>query len=489
MNYLELGQQVKTKYPQYQNIADEELGMKIAKKYPEYQKMIDITTTTEQPTSLGQKFLKGAEDFFVPLLGTAARVSQIGYYEELEKESMQTYTKLGEGVLNTIKDPNVSEEQKLKIIKSYRQALPRIVESHPDIQKTNEQILGEAVITGMTVMSGMLPTAQTLGQRTLTSAGMGAGYGAGEALKQGAEGKDIAKAAITGAGIGLVLAPISWYVEKGLQKVGEGLYKSLVRYSRDPQRSAKRLISQKVVGTLNTIKKALYSDVKLFENKVQGELVESKLRTTQKEIVNGAINIRKEQQPTLTRFFDENSFIDDIDRSLGKIGPYNIGKKEPTMVEVNEFRKFLDKQLGSSSFNKVFAELPDSKQNLMALRKSLENIVKTNVPSTIPIFKQYSPIMNSYKAVSYSSYKTERLMPITWFEIMGLTGGIATGYQAPIIAGMIGKRLMQSGLAASYGGAGALRLAEIIQKGASDPKIQAMLYRTLSTFVIPEKED
>ena len=486
MDYIELGQQVKVKYPQYQNLADEDLGMKIAQKFPEYQKMID-TTTPQPKQSLGEKFLKGAEEFFVPLLGTAARVSQVGYYEDLEKESMERYNKLGDEVLKKIQDPNVSQEQKIKITQSYRQSLPRVIEAHPDIQKTNEQILGEAVITGMTYLGGRLPTAGGLKQRVVMQTGLGAGFGAGEALKQGATGTDVLKGAATGAGVGLVFAPASYYIEKGLEKAGKYLYKSLVRYSRNPEKSAKQLISKKIVGTLSKIKNVLQTDINIFENKLQTELKKSQVRTTQQEVIGGAINIKKQKQPTLTRFFDEDAFVDDINRSLEKIGPYRIGKKQPTMAEANDLRRFLDKQIGSSSFYKTFAELPDSKQNLMALRSSLESIVKMNVPSTVPIFNQYSPTINSYKAISYSNYKLGKQMPITFFEIMGLTGGMATGYAEPIVAGMIGKRLMQSGIATSYGGAGALRLSELIQKNASNPKVQALLYRTLSNFIIPEE--
>lgn len=58
MNYAQLGAKVKTRYPQYKDLADDELGKRIADKYPEYKAQI-----TEEP----QKNLLGqATDLLIP---------------------------------------------------------------------------------------------------------------------------------------------------------------------------------------------------------------------------------------------------------------------------------------------------------------------------------------------------------------------------------------------------------------------------------------
>lgn len=53
MDYAQLGQKVKAKYPQYQNVPDEELGRKVVEKYPVYKNQISDVPSK----SLGQKVL------------------------------------------------------------------------------------------------------------------------------------------------------------------------------------------------------------------------------------------------------------------------------------------------------------------------------------------------------------------------------------------------------------------------------------------------
>ena len=39
--YIDLGQKIKAKHPQYTDLSDEELGRKIVAKYPQYQDIVD----------------------------------------------------------------------------------------------------------------------------------------------------------------------------------------------------------------------------------------------------------------------------------------------------------------------------------------------------------------------------------------------------------------------------------------------------------------
>lgn len=42
LNYQQFSQQIKAKYPQYQNMDDMTLAQKMVQKYPEYQKQVDV---------------------------------------------------------------------------------------------------------------------------------------------------------------------------------------------------------------------------------------------------------------------------------------------------------------------------------------------------------------------------------------------------------------------------------------------------------------
>lgn len=68
MTTIEFAQKVKAKYPEYQNINDEELAKKVLEKYPEYRDRVDIgvtttpatpTTPTAQPTTMPATPQKG----------------------------------------------------------------------------------------------------------------------------------------------------------------------------------------------------------------------------------------------------------------------------------------------------------------------------------------------------------------------------------------------------------------------------------------------
>ena len=49
MTYEELGQQIKAKYPVYNQYPDEEIGKRVATKYPQYASL--ITEKTIEPIS------------------------------------------------------------------------------------------------------------------------------------------------------------------------------------------------------------------------------------------------------------------------------------------------------------------------------------------------------------------------------------------------------------------------------------------------------
>lgn len=57
MNLQQLGQQVKAKYPQYNNLSDEDVANKVIAKYPQYKSKIDTTspTGTQAPTEEPKK--------------------------------------------------------------------------------------------------------------------------------------------------------------------------------------------------------------------------------------------------------------------------------------------------------------------------------------------------------------------------------------------------------------------------------------------------
>lgn len=488
MRIEELGQRVKAKYPQYKDLSDLEVGQNVLQKYPQYRAQI-TPTLPEIPTGeierkgiMGR--IAGIGEYFAPLLGTLTRATQLPYFKKLEEEPLERYKKMGEQVLRQIRNPDIPREQKLKLMQSYRQSLPRIIESHPDIQKTTQQILGEAAITALTVVAPKVPTKiprlGPLATRAVTMPPTTAAWFGAEAMRKGRPLEEIPREMAKGAVTGLIAAPVSWYAQKGLEKVGRGLYRSLVRYSQAPDKSARHLIANKIRGTISTIDKALRTDVKAYEAQVKNLLRGSKARVTEKQIIQEAFRLKQKRDPTLVRFLSPDDFSDDMQKALDSID-FKIDMKRPNMLELNEMRKKIGYKVSNPNYFRMFDENPKRAQDLRFLQEAMSNIVKENVPATVPVFREYSPVVNAAKAISYTKYRIGRYMPITFFELGGLFYPPTMPYMLKIA---VARRLMTSGMLPSYGGAGALWLAELIERGATRPEIQAMLQRTLADILV-----
>ena len=446
---------------------------------------------------LGQKVAGGIEkigEFFTPAIGTMTRTATLPTYTKSQEEMTKKYVRLGEKVAKKMQDTSISRERKQKILDTYKDAVPEIIMAHPDIEKTGTQILGEMAITAMTLGSPAIPIKVgklgELASRTVASTAIGGAMGGAEALAEGENAKGVVKEAATGAALGALFAPAAYFAEKGLKSAGRSLYKTLVNYSSQKDKSAKALAARKAVGTLKGIRKTLNKDITVFENKLQGVLGESKARTTKKQIVDKAIGIKQKRDPTLARFLDADEYEKSLNSALAKIGDYKIGAKKPSMKETNQLRRHVDKSLGDRSFQKMFADLPEVKQNLSVLREALESITKTNVPASVPIFKEYAPAVTASKSISQTIRRVENRMSITFFEIMGLAGAaFRPEYLKPVMVGIVGRKLWLSGIAPSLGARTALEASSIINKAATDPRIQAMLFRTLAELDFPLEED
>jgi len=382
----------------------------------------------------------------------------------------------------------------------YQQSAPKIIEAHPDINKTNEQIVGEAAITAITLGSGLIPKkppiilTKTLGKaaplayRTAVSTGLGAVIGGATAMSRGGDIEEVKKETLTGAKLGAILAPVIYIGEKVATKVAQNLYRGLVRYSETPEKATKYLMAKKVIGTIGKIQEICKKDINLFEKGVQTELKPITITTTKKEILEKATALEKRANPELERFFQPKQFEKSLQEDLEKIGlgGYEMGRGKINMVEANAFRKKIDTGLNDKAFKKALYELPKSKQRLRILRTVLSDIVKENAPNTIPIFEKYSPAVNASHALTELGWRLEKKMPITFFEIMGLAGGsIRPSLFNRILVGMVGRRLMMGGLGPSVGARTSLELANVLNRIGTNPQIQAYLFEALAEFEIP----
>jgi len=346
---------------------------------------------------------------------------------------------------------------------------------------TGRQIVGSAIQTGLLATAPAIPTPT----KFLPKVGIGTAIGATTGLARGLmeEKKltppELAASTAIGALFGAGMSAILYGLEKGLQKVGRDLYKSIVRYNKDPQKASEVLVKDKIIGTANRLHKKVNARIEEHEELLQSLLKDTPRNITQRRILEEALEQGKlMERPELRRFFNEEAFLKNLETGLEKLG-LNIGKKRLNLAEVNALRRQIDRKLGDRAFQKMFDEIPTVKYTLMALRRGLESIVKQEAPETISIFQSYAPYVEASKALVQIVDRASKRMPITFFELAGIGGGMVFPQALPPIIGTIlARRGIESGLIPSTLGAITLRGAET-SAWLQQPIIQTIIQRAL----------
>jgi hypothetical protein len=485
MTLGELGAKIKQKYPQYQNVPDEELAKQIIEKYPVYKQYITETPTTTQTTaSAAQQYRpKGVLE---KVTGGATKAGKFLGMKPFGKGIALTLMRIP-GLRRVIAPEVAKLEEKI----SKGSATPEELKAYSEIfggpevggmAPTGRQIIGSALQTGLLATAPAVPTGTTLGSRV----GIGAGIGAVSGLARGLEAEkeltptELAKTTTIGGAVGAVTSAILYGIEKGLQKLGQRLYQSIVRYNRDPEGASETLVKDRIIGTASQLKDKIDKKINIYEKALQTYLKNTQQKVTQERIIQEALNQAKLMtRPELQELFNEEAFRGNIQSGLEKLG-LDLGKKELTLAQVNALRREIDRKLGDRAFQKAFEELPTTKEALMALRKGLENIVKTEIPETSALFAEYAPYVETSKALAQTIYQASKRMPITFFELAGIGGGVIYPKALPTIIGTLAtRRGIESGLLPSLIGATSLRVADFT-KLLQTPEGLALLLTAIS---------
>jgi len=485
MTLGELGTKIKQKYPQYQNVSDEELAKQIIKKYPVYKQYIEETPTTTQTTA------PSAQQYQPKGIGEriASGTAKVGKFFGMEP--------FGRGIaLTLMRIPGLRrviapEVTRLEEKVSKGTATPEELKGYSEIfggpeiggmAPTGKQIVGSAIQTGLLAATPKILTGTTLGSRV----GIGAGIGAVSGLARGLEAEkeltptELAKTTAIGGGVGAGTSAILYGIEKELQKLGQRLYQSIVRYNRDPEGASETLVKDKLIGTASQIKNKIDEKNDVYERAIQNYLKDTPREITKNQILEKALQYGKEmERPELQRLFNEEAFVENLKTGLDKLN-LDIGRKRLNLAEINALRRQIDRKLGDKAFQVMFDQMPETKYALMALRKGLEDIVKTGAPETEAIFSEYAPYVEASRALAQTLHKASKRMPITFFELGGLAGGIVYPKALPAVIGTIAARKgIESGLLPSLIGSTALRGADFARL-LQTPEMLALLSTAIS---------
>lgn len=103
LSLSQFGQKIKTKYPQYNSLSDEDLGTKVLQKYPEYADSVDLSPTMPTPgAGLGERIdaalAPKTPNGLIGQLREAAKGAVAGSIAPI-LHPMQTAEQLGEGIM------------------------------------------------------------------------------------------------------------------------------------------------------------------------------------------------------------------------------------------------------------------------------------------------------------------------------------------------------------------------------------------------------
>lgn len=310
----------------------------------------------------------------------------------------------------------------------------------------------------------------------------GAGYNAAEAIEAGEKPTEVMRQTAIGAGIGAATGVAFYALQQGAEKLARGIYKQIAQWgkARRPEEMADILVDKKMATSAGNMKNNIDKDIKTQNSLIDKILGREPIKKyTQEAIFDQSTEQGKEaQREGIQRFFDIKNFRSDIEKVLSNLN-IKIGGKRLNLTEMNELRKEIDRKLGDKAFQKFFSENPNSQQALLALRRGLENMVKTNAPDTVEVFNTMSPLVDTSKALGLIADRAGKRMPITAFEIGSIGGGMAYPPVMPYAISWIGlKRAAVTGLLPALTARGALLVSDIA-KLANYPQTRILLWQIL----------
>lgn len=295
MSVSDFASKIKQKYPQYQDVDDSTLVNKMIAKYPVYADKVDTGNTTQSSSSLSntnntereqpehKNLLQKAGDFLTGSTQefgkTAGQALAAGKNTELFSQALQQWTDIDSNLKLAIqkkKQAGGDTSRMESALQEHESSKPTQEQFTGDvINKSNEQVLGEAGGTVLEALSGGIlgGGAETIaskelsvGQKLLKGAKLGATYGAiGSASEAAKKDEDLRHGAIDtaiGAGIGGALGGATEGLGVLLNKAGNFIARSSVVDKFIPETEQRiqakaNMVNEAKANIANEIKKAI----------------------------------------------------------------------------------------------------------------------------------------------------------------------------------------------------------------------------------------
>lgn len=309
-----------------------------------------------------------------------------------------------------------------------------------------------------------------------------AGFGAGvTAISRGKVDKETVKGAALGAAF-----PVAG---KALGAVGKALTEALPkRFIRSAIRQPKKeILAGKDVSDFVLKNKKIGTHKSLLENaevavvNLSEDITKrlSSVRLVQNKITNNSLVDR-----VVKNVNEQGGQIDvtEVRNILNRLAPQSRGllsRTSMTVLDGNKLRQSLDKTLGDRGF--LTAQLPFNKEILRTFANTLREEVKEKAPKgTRELFDELSKEIRLRNVLLDTSTQASRNQIISFGDLIGGGLGTAAGGPAGALAGVIGRRILQSAPFLTASGVGLSQLKQlqgVVQ--TISPEIRALLLELL----------
>lgn len=320
--------------------------------------------------------------------------------------------------------------------------------------------VGADVVSGALNVAGFkgVGTAGNFTSRVLKTAGLGAGLGATESIKEGGNIKDATKSGVMGGVVGAAL-PVAG---AGLRAVGRQIETLPARFvnsalSRSKQEVlqdiskdkvddfAKYVLKKKSVGTASQLLNESMSSVDDLSNQINTSLAGA-IRKSGTKITVGTNNIiddivkLPEAEGALLKRADVKSIIERLAPQTKKL----LSKSSLTITEANKLRQLVDKTLGDRAF--LGSQLSSDKIILKKFANNLRETVKSKSPEGTR--KLFAELTNEIRfrdgLLNRIAQKAGNQVLSFGDFIGGGLGGIFGGGLGGAVAGVAARRVIES---------------------------------------------
>lgn len=303
-----------------------------------------------------------------------------------------------------------------------------------------EEAIGAGVQIGLTVITPQIGASPTIAGKAAQFGALGAGFGAGKALEEGAGPAEVIKqtfiSGLTGAAVGGAVGVVGKGTRALVQKAPERLFNSALKITQKVNQAtrspSKALIDKGVFGTLGRIKRDVLQGINNSNAKIEQLIRGSQATVKSKQLINQAV---KELQSKFGASYNRTQLNDTVRKlPIARL----LGKSNITINEVNRLRMQLDRQLGSRFFLSQ-SQAPLTKEAMGVMSHTLRNTVKNTLPSTRKVFADFSTYLQAEKAVNRAIAISDKKLGFGLFDLILGTGVGATG-GLPAAAGAVAAR-------------------------------------------------